>query len=89
MRNTFKVLFYLKRSALLRNGNAPIMGRITINGVRTQFATRLSLPPAAWDVAQNRAIGRTSEILFVNRELDAMRSRIDNATRRCGAKRVP
>lgn len=77
MRNTFKVLFYLKRSALLRNGNAPIMGRITINGSRTQFATRLSLPPAAWDVAQNRAIGRTAEILFVNRELDTMRLRIE------------
>lgn len=77
MRNTFKVLFYLKRGALLRNGHAPIMGRITINGVRAQFTTRLSLPPAAWDVAQNRAIGRTAEILFVNRELDAMRSRLE------------
>lgn len=77
MRNTFKVLFYLKRSALLRNGHAPIMGRITINGARAQFSTRLSLPPAAWDVAQNRAIGRTAEILFVNRELDAIRLRIE------------
>ena len=32
MRNTFKVLFYIKKNAPLRNGWAPIMGRITING---------------------------------------------------------
>ena len=77
MRNTFKILFYLKRSSMLRNGQAPIMGRITINGVRAQFSTRLSVPPAAWDISQNRAIGRTSEILFVNCELDAIRRRLE------------
>lgn len=37
MRNTFNVLFYIKKNAPLRNGNVPIMGRITINGERTQF----------------------------------------------------
>ncbi|MBO5188605.1 MAG: site-specific integrase [Alistipes sp.] len=77
MRHTFKVLFYIKRSALLRNGKAPIMGRITINGMRSQFATHLSVPPMAWDVAQNRAIGRSAEMVRVNRELDAMRTRIE------------
>ena len=42
MRNTFKVLFYIKKNAPLRNGNTPIMGRITINGQRTQLSTQLS-----------------------------------------------
>ena len=32
MRNTFKILFYVKRSSPLRNGELPIMCRITING---------------------------------------------------------
>lgn len=41
-KNTFRILFYIKRNALLRNGSAPIMGRITINGERAQFSTRLS-----------------------------------------------
>lgn len=54
MRNTFKVLFYIKKNAPLRNGWAPIMGRITINGQRTQFSTRLSVTPASWDTAQGR-----------------------------------
>ena len=62
---------------MLRNGQAPIMGRITINGVRAQFSTRLSVSPAAWDMTQSRAVGRTSEILYVNCELDAIRRRIE------------
>ena len=44
MRNTFNVLFYIKKNAPLRNGNVPIMGRITINGERTQFV----LHPKSW-----------------------------------------
>ena len=31
MRSTFKVLFYTKNQSV-KNGKAPIMGRITING---------------------------------------------------------
>ena len=49
MRNTFKVLFYIKKNAPLRNGNTPIMGRITINGQRTQLSTQL------WDGRQGAA----------------------------------
>lgn len=57
MRNTFNVLFYIKKNAPLRNGNAPIMGRITINGERTQFSTRLSVAPEHWDVGMGRVAG--------------------------------
>ena len=49
MRNTFKVLFYIKKNAPLRNGNTPIMGRITINGQRTQLSTQLSVNPNLWN----------------------------------------
>ena len=58
MRNTFNVLFYIKKNAPLRNGNVPIMGRITINGERTQFSTRLSVAPEHWDVGMGRVAGR-------------------------------
>ena len=60
MRNTFKVLFYIKKNAPLRNGYVPVMGRITINGQRTQFSTRLSVTPLSWDTAQGRVAGRSS-----------------------------
>ena len=35
MRNTFRVLFYIKRTAPRRNGDVPVMARITINGEDT------------------------------------------------------
>lgn len=60
MRNTFNVLFYIKKNAPLRNGNVPIMGRITINGERTQFSTRLSVAPEHWDVGMGRVAGRSN-----------------------------
>jgi hypothetical protein len=33
----FKVLLYLKKSGLDKNGKAPIMGRITLNRTMAQF----------------------------------------------------
>ena len=47
-RSTFKVLFYLKRQSE-KNGKAPIMGRITINGTVSQFSCKLSVSPKLWD----------------------------------------
>ena len=53
MRNTFKVLFYIKKNAPLRNGNTPIMGRITVNGTQAGFSCKLNIAPALWDEKTN------------------------------------
>ena len=39
----FKVLLYLKKSGLDKNGKAPIMGRITLNRTMAQFGCKLSV----------------------------------------------
>ncbi len=36
MKSTFKVLFYVKET-VCKNGKAPVMGRITINGTQAGF----------------------------------------------------
>lgn len=77
MRNTFKVLFYVRRSAPLRSGLVPIIGRIVIAGRRTQFSTHLAVPPEAWDVEQNRAVGRAPEMARINQRLDAIRLQLE------------
>ena len=77
MRNTFKVLFYLKKNAPLRNGYVPVMGRITINGQRTQFSTRLSVTPLSWDTAQGRVAGRSSMAVRINEQLANIRFHIE------------
>ena len=77
MRNTFKVLFYIKKNAPLRNGYVPVMGRITINGQRTQFSTRLSVTPLSWDTAQGRVAGRSSMAVRINEQLANIRFHIE------------
>ena len=43
MRSTFKVLFFVKRNAAKKNGNAPIIARITIDQIVAQFNTKLEI----------------------------------------------
>ena len=45
----FKVLLYLKKSGLDKNGKAPIMGRITVNRTMAQFSCKLSCTPSLWN----------------------------------------
>lgn len=77
MRNTFNVLFYIKKNAPLRNGNVPIMGRITINGERTQFSTRLSVAPEHWDVGMGRVAGRSNAAGRINEQLSNIHYHIE------------
>lgn len=77
MRNTFKILFYIKRNAPLRNGNVPIMGRITISGQRAQLSTQLSVPEALWDVRLGRAGGRSAAAGRINERLAHIRHHLE------------
>ncbi|KAA6327750.1 Tyrosine recombinase XerD [termite gut metagenome] len=45
MQSTFKILFYLKRNASRKNGNVPIIGRITVDGKIAQISTKLEIHP--------------------------------------------
>lgn len=78
MRNTFNVLFYIKRSSPLRDGSAPIMGRITINGQRAQFSTRLSVAAERWDVRTGRVPGHDAGARRINLQLARIRTRIES-----------
>ena len=74
-RSTFKVLFYLKRQSE-KNGKAPIMGRITINGTVSQFSCKLSVSPKLWDTEGNKAAGKSVEARQINEKLDNIRTNI-------------
>jgi len=74
MRSTFSILFYLKRSGQKSNGNVPIMGRITVNGVAVQFAAKVEIKPDFWNVKAGKAIGRSVDVQNVNNVLDGIKS---------------
>lgn len=77
MRDTFRILFYIKRNSPLRDGSVPVMGRITINGARSQFSTHLSVPPESWDVRQGRMSGRSRTAAHVNARLESIRFTVE------------
>lgn len=76
MKATFSTLFYLRKNRPNEKGLVPVMCRITINGERTQFSTRLEIHPDQWDSKAGRGMGRSSEIMNTNRILDSTRGRI-------------
>lgn len=73
MRSTFKVLFYLKRNEVKKDGQVPVMCRITVDGSISQFSCKATVDPKLWDLSAGRASGRSDQAVAVNRKLDAVR----------------
>jgi site-specific recombinase XerD len=76
MRSTFNILFYLKKSSIKKSGYAPLMVRITVNGVSAPFSLKSEAKPADWDTKAGRLRGRTKEANDLNACLDNVRSKI-------------
>ena len=76
-KSTYKLLFYLKKNELKKNGNAPIMARITIDGTPKTMGTKLEIDPAVWDLKFGRVEGKSAKALSINQKLDNIRGRID------------
>lgn len=76
MRTTFKLLFFVKRNAAKKNGNAPIIARITIDQIVSQFNTQMEINPANWNVSTGKASGRSAEAASINSMLDSIRSTV-------------
>ncbi len=64
--HTFTVLFYVKKTKPLRNGDVPLFARITVNGERVEFSLERGIPLELWDSKKNRARGHAK----VSRELN-------------------
>jgi len=52
------------------------MVRITINGVRSQFSSKLLVQPDQWDNKLERVKGYTAEARNLNRAIDNIRAKI-------------
>ena len=74
MRSTFSLLFYIKKSALKSNGNAPIMARITLNGEIAQFSMKCDIKPEEWNSRAQKADGKSANAIKLNGLLDNSRA---------------
>ena len=68
----FKVLLYLKKSGMDKNGKAPIMGRITVNRTMAQFSCKLSCTPSLWNPRACRLEGKSKEAVETNKDIEQL-----------------
>ncbi len=74
MKSTFKILFYLKRNAIRKDGKMPIVARITVDGIIAQFNTKLEIQPNNWSVKMNKVIGHLSDSKQHNAQLNEIKA---------------
>lgn len=53
-KNTFSVTLFIKKTKLLKNGQAPILLRITVKGIRTEISAGMSVEPDHWDSGRGK-----------------------------------
>ena len=49
-KSTFRILFYIRKNQVNKEGKAGIMIRLTVNGEIAQFSSKLDVEPDLWDV---------------------------------------
>ena len=75
MKTEFKVLLYLKRNGIGKDGLCPLMGRIMVKGVSnsiTQFSCKIKVDPKLWNATSQRCTGKSRPAISTNREIDKM-----------------
>lgn len=76
--STFKILFYLRKNYLNKEGKAGIMIRLTVNGEVSQFSSKLDTEPDMWDVRTGRVAGNSMKARQLNGLLDDMQTSLRN-----------
>ncbi|PKP03857.1 MAG: recombinase [Bacteroidetes bacterium HGW-Bacteroidetes-6] len=71
-------LFYIKRTKLLRNGEAPIYLKIKVDKESSELAILKSIMPQQWDIAKNGAKGSSREAQDVNNYIGYIRQQLSN-----------
>lgn len=74
-RVSFKIMFYLRRTRVTKAGLAPILSRITVNGIAAEIPVKCHIYPDRWDQTKERATGKDKLSTEVNAYLDNYRAR--------------
>ena len=75
-RKTFRILFLLRKCRTGKNGLAPILARITTNGLQSEIYIQCHVNPAKWSQTKERATGNDRLSCQVNACLDDFRARV-------------
>lgn len=75
-RSSFNVLFFLKKTKLLKNGEASVCMRITVDGTRVENNIRKSIDPSLWSQAKESARGRSRKSCDLNAYIENARIKL-------------
>ena len=75
-RRTFSIMFFIRRTKLRKNLEAPIFLRITVNGERTDVSIQRTIRPDQWNSAKGCARTTTQNGKDLNFYLDQVRLQI-------------
>lgn len=76
MRQTFNILFFIRKTRLKKSGDTPIMLRITIEGKLAETQLKRDVKPNLWNQNKERCTGKDSISLEINRYLESVRLRV-------------
>ncbi len=76
MKSTFRILFYVRRNYVNKNGETGIMVRITLEGEIAQFSSKLNVNPDNWDTKRGKVTGNTMGARNLNDTLENIRASI-------------
>lgn len=77
-RNSFSVLFFLKKTKLLKNGEASVCMRITVNNARSETNIRKSITPSLWNQAKECSRGKDRKSNDLNKYIEEARIKLYN-----------
>lgn len=72
-RETMSILFFIKKTKLLKNGEAPICLRLTLNKQIAEIRIKRSILVNRWSPAKGCALGKDRVAKELNSYLDAIR----------------
>ena len=88
-RNSFNVLFFIKKAKLLKNGEASVCMRITVNGARVETNIRKSIDPASWNQAKECARGKSRKACDLNAYIEDAKIRLHQIFNELEEQRQP
>ena len=78
-RKTFSILYYIRKARLLKNEEASIYLRITVDGIRADASTNRSVLARNWNKAKGYVKPGTENYKEINHYLDHLRQKIYQA----------
>ena len=88
-KQTFSVLFFIRRTKLLKTGETPIQMRLTLCGQNTEIQLPRRIKPTSWNQKKERTPGKDPVSIEINRYLDSVRTKIYSIQREIEEELLP